>query len=250
MSAVECQAGGHPGAFVAENGLLKKKTGRGEASFYEATVWSVCGLAALCPKCYGVEEVDGEYYVLLEDLCHGFLKPSVADLKMGRTSVGEDNSEERRRRRREEEAGTTMWELGVRFTGMVVYSPQEDKYHKYDKRWGYGLQERDFNSALLQFLGHPDPAVTAALLHDAISQVQQVLDWFLSQSSLRFYSSSLLFVYDGARPTHLRVRMIDFAHVLPMASPDGKDENYLFGVKELLARLRFLALTLTSSSSS
>jgi len=245
-AAVECQAGGHPGAFVAEaGGRLKKKTGKAEGVFYAQTLPTKEGLAALCPKCYGVEEEgDGEYTVWLEDLCHGFTKPSVADIKMGRTSVGDDNSEERKKRRREAEATTTMGELGVRFTGMVVYQPYLHTHTKYGKEWGYSLQKADFDPSLLLFFHHSDPHVTSSLLLSAVRQVEAILTWFSSQHTLQFFSSSLLFVFDGANPTELRVKMIDFAHVLPLhGGEEERDENYLFGLRELLSRLRSLSLS-------
>ena len=248
MSAVECQAGGHshPGAFKTEGGRLIKRTEHTESVFYAETLPTVVGLAAFCPKCFGVVEEGGEFFVLMEDLCHGFAKPSVADIKMGRTSVGEDNSEERRRERMEVEPKTTMGQLGMRFIGKVVYDPKEGKYTKYDKKWGYALQEAQFNSSLLHFFQHKDPKVTLFLLQSAVRQVAAILEWFKNQNSFIFLRSSLLFVFDGANPTELRVKMIDFAHVIPIREESGRDENYLFGLRELLSRLRSLTRSLSA----
>ena len=43
----------------------------------------------------------------------------------------------------------------------------------------------------------------------------RLLEWFESQSSLRFYSASILFVYEGdpSAGSNVEVKFIDFAHV-------------------------------------
>jgi hypothetical protein len=235
------QAGGHADAFLVKNpGQLMKKAGKAERSFYLETLPKVDGLAAFCPKCYGVHEENGVAYTIMEDLCHGFTKPSVADIKIGLSSVGEDADEEKQRKMGAKDAISTSATLGIRFTGMVVYNAQEDSFAKFGKKWGHLLKEAEFNPSLLRFFTRDDPKVTRALLESAIAQVEAVYKWFESQHSLRFFSSSLLFVYDGANPTELRVKMIDFAHVFPIRNESERDDNYLFGVKELLARLRTL----------
>jgi len=69
----------------------------------------------------------------------------------------------------------------------------------------------------------------------------QFEEWFSNQKRLKFYSASLLFVYDGADPINglVKLRLIDFAHVLDI--DDGKpDENFLFGVTYLKTILQNL----------
>lgn len=59
-------------------------------------------------------------------------------------------------------------------------------------------------------------------------------------SNFRFYSSSLLFIYDGKQDPdsqpEVRLKMIDFAHVHPIQD-NRKDEGYIFGLKNLIEQL-------------
>lgn len=81
--------------------------------------------------------------------------------------------------------------------------------------------------------------------------------------SFRFYTSSLLILYEGkntdgnsnesSRPPTERpftkrpstsspvdVRMIDFAHSVHSPKDQGPDQGYLFGLKSLIAQLQML----------
>lgn len=56
----------------------------------------------------------------------------------------------------------------------------------------------------------------------------------------RFYTSSLLFVYEGdpqaakGRPPHVALKMIDFAHAIPKADKEGEgDDGVLMGLRNL-----------------
>lgn len=62
----------------------------------------------------------------------------------------------------------------------------------------------------------------------------------------RFYSTSLLFIYEG----HIEegdtdvlcdMRMIDFAHTFPYCEGDPKDDGYLFGLRNLLQLFKQIA---------
>jgi hypothetical protein len=103
-----------------------------------------------------------------------------------------------------------------------------------------------------------------------VATLQQILKWFEEQRLYRFYSSSLLFVYEGNEPDELNhnrtdeisltgngkhagevmrkkkmkmkmadIRMIDFAHVTP--ATDGRaDEGYIHGLKKTISCLENL----------
>lgn len=80
-----------------------------------------------------------------------------------------------------------------------------------------------------------------------------LLDWWNSQDVIHVYSSSLLLVYDAEKLKELlsgalkeeeliadsswvKIRMIDFAHVVPANSL--KDENYISGLSNLITILK------------
>lgn len=60
------------------------------------------------------------------------------------------------------------------------------------------------------------------------------------QFPFRFYTSSLLFIYEGdvqatkGRPPRVDIKIIDFAHAIPKADKDGEgDDGFLFGLRNL-----------------
>lgn len=91
------------------------------------------------------------------------------------------------------------------------------------------------------------------LLEPIQHQLQALLSVIRSQSSYRFYSSSLLIIYDGQEPpptphgtnvSKVDVRMIDFAHTTYKGSwnehttYDGPDPGYIFGLENLIQILQ------------
>lgn len=76
-----------------------------------------------------------------------------------------------------------------------------------------------------------------------LNSLRGIEEFFERQTTYHVYASSLLFVYDGAFLQNLdlnqsksedwvRLKMIDFAHVFP--ANGAKDENFIFGLKNLL----------------
>jgi hypothetical protein len=77
-------------------------------------------------------------------------------------------------------------------------------------------------------------AIRYDVIKAIIPELKKVADWFSTQTSFKFYGSSILFIYDGAstEPT-VRVKMVDFAHVVD--TTDGTiDTSYLQGCETLL----------------
>jgi len=68
-----------------------------------------------------------------------------------------------------------------------------------------------------------------------LPELYKIQEYFESQHDLRFYSSSLLFLFEGLDNGDIKVgvRMIDFAHVHEIQDK-GKDEGYLIGIRNLI----------------
>jgi hypothetical protein len=69
-------------------------------------------------------------------------------------------------------------------------------------------------TSLLEFF-HNGKRSRLDLVELFLEKLRAILRWFESQGKMRFYSSSLLFIYDGVEKdqANVDVRMIDFAHV-------------------------------------
>ena len=109
-----------------------------------------------------------------------------------------------------------------------------------------------FRQALYQFL-HDGTRFRTEVLEPIQRQLQALLSVIRSQSSYRFYSSSLLIIYDGQETPQtphgsnvikVDVRMIDFAHTTYKGSwnehttYDGPDPGYIFGLENLIQILQ------------
>jgi len=78
-----------------------------------------------------------------------------------------------------------------------------------------------------------------------IERLNILLRWMEIQNQYRFYSSSILFIYDSALSTSptpemkADVRMIDFAHVSEIKD-NGMDSGYIMGLRKLIDILKKL----------
>ena len=68
------------------------------------------------------------------------------------------------------------------------------------------------------------------MVKNILMKMDALIGWFEEQTSLQFYGSSLLIIYNS-ETCEADVKMIDFAHVFYEAGKS--DENFLFGIRNL-----------------
>jgi inositol-hexakisphosphate kinase len=261
------QAGGHCCMMMASGGRICKPWKRREHEFYKSV--QDHELASFVPKFYGCIEVhiadiddkegtvDKTYdnirtstgdsepvsvtkYMLFEDLTYRYRYPCVMDIKMGTAVSGIVCKE------------TTSTTLGFRIIGMKVYNELEEKFSCKDRFWGRQLTMSTIASAMLPFLFN-GKEIRYELIPLFLSKLQSLLKLLRRNKPWTFFSSSLLFIYDGDSLSDPKVdiKMIDFAHAFPNSSyTSGKkispmratskwraheDDGYLIGLNNLIS---------------
>jgi len=216
----------------------------------EVTVnpWSLkvtnCNLGSMLKK-----EILIKKYLVLEDLTKKYKEPCICDLKIGTRQHGDDAAPDKKRRHTAKCENTTSKTLGMRLCGQLVYQPQTKNYRHFNKYEGRKVTEENIKPIIAQFL-HNGSELRIDVLHKYIQTLKEMLAIVQSDAMTchyRFYSTSLLLLYEGntdtsGKDTLFDLKMIDFAHTFPSQEGDPLDDGYLFGLKNFLSILEQIAL--------
>jgi len=178
-------------------------------------------------------------YLVLRDLTAPCERPCIMDLKMGRRAHGDDASEAKKASQNRKAKQTTSWSTGVRICGCQGYSLDYNEFWQMHKYEGRKLTAENLPLAFERYF-HNGQSLRRDAVESVLQQAREI-ERVVERGEFRFYSTSLLLVYDGRLETsHTYLKMIDFAHTFERQPEDIIDDGYLFGLQTLIGILEQL----------
>eukprot|EP00088_Acartia_fossae_P055532 TRINITY_DN6443_c0_g2_i2.p1 TRINITY_DN6443_c0_g2~~TRINITY_DN6443_c0_g2_i2.p1 ORF type:complete len:449 (+),score=91.23 TRINITY_DN6443_c0_g2_i2:94-1440(+) len=135
-------------------------------------------------------------FILLENLTYKYKYPCVLDLKVGTRQYGDGASITKQRSKTAKVENSTSCSMGLRLGGMQVYQLNLGRYLCRSKNYGRNLSVEGLKMALRQFFcnGLVMRMDVIQTLKRKLIELRRVLE---KLDSYRFYTSSLLVIYDG-----------------------------------------------------
>jgi len=164
---------------------------------------------------------------------------------MGTRQYGDDAPESKRKSQNLKVEKSTSGTLGIRLCGMQVFQISTNRYLCRNKYYGRSLNDDGLRQSLSQFF-HNGISLRTEIFLPLLDQLNRLLEIINRLDSFRFFTSSLLIIYDGLEPYDIDVRVIDFAHathhdIMSDCPHIGPDEGFIFGLKNLIEIIEELA---------
>ncbi|CAD2220329.1 hypothetical protein AGDE_15747 [Angomonas deanei] len=179
--------------------------------------------------------------IVLEDVCHGFSYPCVMDMKIGSRQYGLNASERKKKSKNFKARTTCSWEYGIRLAGLRRWDEGQQAFTTKSKLQCRSLTLNEIKDEMTLFFKE-----SRQLELIFVRQLQRLREAFQRQTVYRFYTSSLLFVFDAAAPVQTaRIVMVDFAYTYErkeLIEANDEDAQYDYDINYIKAIDTLLSL--------
>lgn len=179
--------------------------------------------------------------LVMEDVCYGLKHPCVLDVKMGSRQYGLHPSPRKKLSKEQKALKSTSAKYGIRLAGYRRWNEALAKYESRTKLQCRHLTLNEIREELHLFMRQ-----SRSMEHRFRHQLENLRIAFSKQTVFRFFTSSLLFVYDADAPLYTsRVVMVDFAYtydVAELANNNDPDAAFAYDIGYIKALDTLLSL--------
>ena len=184
----------------------------------------------IIPEFCGTRNIHGKTYIELLNICYGFSRPNVMDIKVGCRSYDPLASKEKIEN--EKAKCDLQQSQGFRFTGCKIWESESQRFSVFDRLEARKVTVKDLQALWREFLAKSSVAMQQNLVHELekiLSVVQKSSEWI--------YAGSLLIV-SGNDEKKTAVKLIDFAHVFDKKKYPDDDDGLILGLQNILKSLK------------
>lgn len=232
----DSQVGGHPGTIIQKHDKIYKKAKNSEFQMYEFLYSENCpadlqDLKSFLPKYFGTDEINGEEYLILENLHLGFDYPNLVDCKIGRRTWKLDADPKKIENQRLKNLQSISAHFGFRITGLVLRETSGKLLEEIKKPFVETFFTKENLDEYLRKLVSYEGVLQKNLVEEIVSGTENLLEFFKKQKSRRFVASSVYYVI--GKNNKVQTRYIDIAH--PEDAEGAVDENVIESIEGLIA---------------
>jgi hypothetical protein len=199
-----CQAAGHGDLKTGPCGTVRKPAVKNEVWAYSQALSAggmLRSLAPYIPRYYGVQSVDGEEYIVLEDLSLGFKEPHAIDIKVGLIQHNRTMSSSKIAKVVAKCAESTSSTIGLRLCGATTIPNSRER--------GKTATSDHFGELVWESLQFSERRARHVL--DEVKAIYAACEDVVLYVSM--LSTSILITFDGIDDAIVpRVRLIDLAN--------------------------------------
>ncbi|KAK8806573.1 hypothetical protein WA588_003139 [Blastocystis sp. NMH] len=177
-------------------------------------------------------------YLVLEDLNASYRCPCILDMKLGTRTYWDGAPPEKVERHIRVCKATTSGSLGIRICGMRTYQPNSGRRVLKDKVYGKSLTNGTLQNALALFF-FDGKDFRNDIIDIMLSKLRNLRE-VVKRSHWRFWSSSILFTYEGCGETKADVHLIDFGNCNFSGKYDTPDDGCILAISNLVAYLQLI----------